>query len=77
MIKVQVVYGRGKPFERDNVTKILYANDDGVEVTVEGDDLLTHRFPTAKDLVVYAEDGMSSVSCQGLRAISAFEIQEK
>ena len=77
MIKVQVAYGRGKPFERENVTKVVYANDEGEEITVESDDLLTHRFPIAKDLVVYAADGMSSVSCQGLRAISAFEIPEK
>lgn len=77
MIMLQVVYGRGKPFERKNVTKVVYANKEGEEVTVEGADLLTHRFPTAKDLVVYATDGMSSVSCQGLRAISAFEVPEE
>lgn len=77
MVKIEVTYARGKPFERKDVVKVAYTNEDNIEVVVEGPELLTHRFPLATELFVYATDGMSRVSCQGLRAISAFDIQDK
>lgn len=77
MIRISATYARGKNFERDNVTKVVYTSDMGMEVIVEGNDLLTHHFPVKSDFVVYASDGMSSVSSQGLRAVSAFNIPEE
>jgi hypothetical protein len=71
LIRLVAEYGRGKDFERKKVTRVTYMQDDE-EVTVEGDDILTHRFPVAYDLLVCAEDGQSTVSHQGLRAVSVF-----
>ena len=71
MIRLVAEYGRGKDFERMNVTRVIYMQD-AEEVTVEGDDILTHRFPVVYDLLVCAEDGQSTVSHQGLRAVSVF-----
>lgn len=72
MIKLVVTYGRGKPFERKNVTKVAYTDRAGAEAIVEGDDILTHQFPPTEELLVYASDGMSTVSCQGMRSIDTF-----
>lgn len=76
MIKIIVTYGRGKSFERDNVTKVVYTDRENTEVIVEGDELLTHRFPVAVDLYVYADDGLSTANCQGLRSISTFSVAD-
>ena len=77
MAKLEVTYRRGKPFSREKVTKVVYTDETGKEVTVTNDDILTHCFPLTKDLLVYAADGMSNVSCNGLRAISAFTDTEQ
>lgn len=75
MIKLVAEYGRGKDFERSKVTQVLYVHD-GEEITVVGDDILTHRFPVSCDLLVCADDGQSTVSHQGLRAISVFSVPD-
>ena len=67
MIKIVATYGRGKPIEFRNVTKVVYSTETGT-VSVENDDILKHIFPLATELTVYASGGISTVSCQGLRA---------
>jgi len=76
LIRIVVTYGRGKPFQRDNVTKVVYTDKENTEIIVEGDELLTHRFPVAADLYVYADDGLSTANCQGLRSISTFSVSD-
>lgn len=72
MIRLVAEYGRGKDFERCKVTRVSYMQDDE-EIIVSGDDILTHRFPVSCDLLVCADDGQSTVSHQGLRAVSVFQ----
>ena len=70
MIKIVATYGRGKPIELCNVTKVVYTKDTGT-VSVENDDILKHSFPLKTDLIVYASGGISTVSGQGLRVIGS------
>ena len=75
MIKIVATYGRGKPIEFRNVTKVVYSTETGT-VSVENDDILKHIFPLATELTVYASGGISTVSCQGLIAIGSVLEQE-
>lgn len=77
MIKLVVTYSRGKPFERENVTKVEYIDKEGAEATVEGDELLMHQFPVTQELRVYAAGGLSTVTCQGLRSINTFSVSDQ
>lgn len=77
MIKVVVTYAKGKDFERENVVKVSYKDESGTELTVEGDDILNHRFPLTMELQVYSTDGSSTASCNGIRSISAYLVDDE
>lgn len=77
MIKIVVSYARGKDFERENVIKVAYTDESGAESVVEGNDILTHRFPLTRELQVYSTDGSSTASCNGIRSISAFNVDDE
>lgn len=73
MYTITVSYERGKDFTRSQVVQVIYTYADGREVMVEGNELLHHHFPIAedmKDLIVYADDGSSTVSVKDIRAIT-------
>lgn len=76
MVKFEIEYKRGKPFECSDVTKIVYVDDAGEETTVEGDSLLTHRLAIPKSITVFTKNGWSTPDCQGARAISVWNIPD-
>lgn len=77
MIKIVVTYAKGKDFERENVVKVSYKDESGTDSVIEGDDILTHRFPLTKELQVYSTDGSSTASCNGIRSISAYSMEDE
>ena len=72
MIHVVVSYDKGNSYSCDDVVEISYVTVLGEEVTVNGDDLLTHHFPIGRTLWLRTSDGTSSVSGDGIRAIDVY-----
>lgn len=73
MIRIAVSYEKGNCYTCDDVTKIVYTDVIGSEITVEGNDLLTHHFPIGRTLWVHSSNGTGSVSGTGIRAIDIYE----
>lgn len=73
MIRISVSYERGDCYTCDDVTKIVYTDVIGTEMTVEGEELLNHHFPIGRTLWVHSSNGTGSVSGSGIRAIDVYE----
>lgn len=79
MYDIRITFSRSKDFEQEDVEKVIYADADGNEITVAGEELLTHRFPIQGDLgvlLIYSSEKTSSISWKDIRSISVSEPDE-
>lgn len=79
MYDICITFSRSKDFEQESVDKVVYTDSHGSEITVSGDELLTHRFPIQSDLgvlLIHSPEKTSTVSWKDIRSISISEPEE-
>lgn len=60
-------------FSMENVLKVEYMDTLGEDIVVEGDQLLSHKYPTGKTLHLYSENMTYTVS-KSIASISVYKV---
>ena len=68
MFSFKFTYTGRKEIFAEGINKVIYRIV-GIETVVEGEDILTHQFPTSCTLHLYSEDRNYSISNDGLISI--------
>ncbi len=73
MYGIRITYSKGKEFEMENISRVVYSLDGKKETTVVAEELADHLFPIDAKITwmkVYTSDSTCIVSCKDMRSIS-------